>query len=231
MKPEGADDGTPGGWLHSVTDNEFSLRTAIGGWRGALESLLPGTVFVVVFLITNNLWWTVALSAVTSVVFCLVRLIQRSPLTQALSGLIGVLIGVIWAASSGRVENYYAWGLLTNAAYALVLVISALVRQPLVWWVLKLFWNLPRRPQTAAQRLLWRRSTWVTWLWVALFAVRLAVQLPLYYSRNAAGLGIAKLLLGLPLFAVTVWLTWVSLREFSPQNNDPDAALEGQDAP
>lgn len=209
---------TPGGWLQSVTDNEFSLTKAIGGWRGALESLLPGTVFVAVFLLTSDLAWTVALSAATSLLFCLLRLIQRSPLTQALSGLIGVLIGVIWAASSGKAENYFAWGLLTNAAYALVLAISGLVRQPLVWWFLKLFWDLPRRPHTDAQRFLWRRTVLVTWIWVALFAVRLAVQLPLYYAGNAAGLGIAKLLLGLPLFALAVWLTWVLLREFSPQN-------------
>ena len=47
------------------------------------------------------------------------RLVQRTPVTQAVGGLLGVLVGVVWAWQSGRAEDYFAMGLWTNAAYSL----------------------------------------------------------------------------------------------------------------
>jgi hypothetical protein len=52
----------------------------------------------------------------------------------------------------------------------------------------------------------------LTALWVALYVIRLAVQLPLYFADNIAALGVAKFLLGLPLFALWCFFTWLILR-------------------
>jgi hypothetical protein len=41
-----------------------------------------------------------------------------------------------------------------------------------------------------------------------MFAVRLAVQVPLWRAGAATALGFANVLLGLPLFAAVLWLTW-----------------------
>lgn len=206
-----------GNWTEALGGENFSLTEAIGGVRGVLESLVPGLAFVITFVLTGSLGWTIGISAGASLLFCVVRLIQRTPLTQAFAGLVGVGIGIIWAATSGRAENYYAWGLLTNAGYALVLLISVLVRQPIAAWALKFLWSLPsgwmRQPEFS---LLYRRSVIVTWVWVATFALRLAVQAPLYYGQQIAALGIMKLILGLPLFALAAWFTWVLLRELKP---------------
>jgi hypothetical protein len=38
------------------------------------------------------------------------------------------------------------------------------------------------------------------------------VQLPLYYTEQAQLLGAAKLMMGLPLYAGLLWVTWLLVR-------------------
>ncbi len=218
------------GLAASLSGDEFSLNEAIGGPRGVIESLVPGLVFVVAYVVTSQLWWTVGLSAVVSIFFVVVRLVQRTPITQALAGLFGVAIGIFWAATSGRAENYYAWGLLTNLIYGAVLLLSVLIRQPLVGWAVKFLWTLPSGWTKDSQyRLLYRRSVAVTWVWVCLFGLRLVVQAPLYFGGAVAALGIAKLVMGLPLFALAAWMTWVLLRGLRPEVTEDSSQALSED--
>lgn len=219
-----------GNWSDSLGSDSFSLTDAIGGWRGAVEALVPGLVFVIVFVATGNLGWTVGASAGLSVLFCLLRLLQREPLTQALAGLLGVLIGVVWALGSGKAENYFAWGLITNAAYGGALLISIIFRQPLGAWALTFLWNLPRSwIRDDRSSLLYRRALAVSWIWFGVFALRLVTQLPFYLAGNVAVLGVVKLLMGLPLFGLAAWATWVLLRHQKPaqQVTEGDSESEG----
>ncbi len=56
----------------------------------------------------------------------------------------------------------------------------------------------------------------ITWLWAAMFALRLLVQLPLYFTDQVGALGVARLVMGVPFFALTVWLSWVILKAAPP---------------
>jgi hypothetical protein len=53
-----------------------------------------------------------------------------------------------------------------------------------------------------------RRYTLATWFWAGLFAIRLAVKVPLYFSGDVGWLGTAHLVLGIPLWGLVLWLTW-----------------------
>jgi hypothetical protein len=55
--------------------------------------------------------------------------------------------------------------------------------------------------------------TVATLLWVGLFAARLLVQYPLYLVNNLGALGVARLIMGLPLYAAVLWLNWLLVRE------------------
>jgi hypothetical protein len=57
-----------------------------------------------------------------------------------------------------------------------------------------------------------RRYTLASWFWVGLFAVRLAVKVPLYLAGDVGWLGTAHLVLGVPLWGLVLWLTWVVVR-------------------
>ena len=66
-----------------------------------------------------------------------------------------------------------------------------------------------RAASDAGRRRAFERATW---LWAGLFAVRLAVQLPLYLAGAVVALGVARTAMGLPLFALGLWLTWLMVR-------------------
>jgi hypothetical protein len=63
-----------------------------------------------------------------------------------------------------------------------------------------------------ADRAKFRVALIATFLWIGLFALRLAVELPLYFAGDTAGLATAKLLLGVPLYAALLWVTWLLMR-------------------
>lgn len=210
--------------LRALNEENFSFMTTVGGIRGIVESIAPGLLFVVLYLaFGQSLLPAVIGAASASLVAVVVRLLQRTSLTQAFSGVVGVAIGVIWALTSGRAENYFAWGLWTNVVYLLGTLISVLVGWPVVGLLTGLFaadGPLGGGPWGAVgefrkHRRLRRRAAVATWIWVGLFAARLAVQVPLYLAAEVAWLGTAKLIMGVPLFAVAVWISWILMRPAS----------------
>lgn len=184
---------------------------ALGGRRGVVESVLPGLVFLVVYTITQSLVWSVVTPLVASVGFIVARLIQRSPLQPAVVGLFGVAISATVAIVSGRPENNFVLGLWVNAVTLTVLLGSFLFRRPLIGVIAGALvgdtaWHTDRARMTMASI--------ATLLWVGLFGLRLGVQVPLYLAGEEAvqALATAKLVMGIPLYGLTLWLTWLLLR-------------------
>ncbi|MDR0945963.1 MAG: DUF3159 domain-containing protein, partial [Bifidobacteriaceae bacterium] len=91
--------------FHAIMGDEFSLQAATGGVRGMIEAIAPGLCFVVVYVAASSLKWAVLSSLAVAVVATVIRLIQRTPVRQALGGLIGVLIGVVWAWTTHKGQN------------------------------------------------------------------------------------------------------------------------------
>ena len=219
------------GSFAQLLSEQFSFEKSIGGWRGALESVLPMTVFSIVYAFGQNLRLSVAAAVVPAVVMAIWRLIAREPLTQALSGLLGIGIGAVIAVRTGRAQDIAIPSLVKNGAYAAVYALSALVRWPLIGVLLgfalgeQTHWRqVPARARAYSQ---------ATWVWFGLFAFRLAVQVPLYLAGAAATLALVNVGLGLPPFALAIWLTWVLVRRVPVAHPHPDSqrtAAEAMDA-
>lgn len=199
--------------LAQVMGEDFSLADAIGGVRGLVESMAPGFVFIVVFIATGQLVPPLVASLAVAVLAMVLRLVARTPLTQAAGGLIGVVIGVVWAWRSGEAADYFAMGLWTNGAYALALTVALLLGWPAIGVIVAMLKGQDMSWRTdPAQRPLRTRYVLATWLWVGMFLLRLAVQLPLYFQSEVAWLGTARLVMGLPLWGLTLWATWVLVK-------------------
>jgi hypothetical protein len=54
--------------------------------------------------------------------------------------------------------------------------------------------------------------TKATWIWFALFAIRLVIQYPLFKMDQLNALGIANIFLGFPLYLATLWGTWMVIK-------------------
>ncbi len=197
-----------------------ALLAAVGGVRGIVESILPGFAFLLVFAITRSPWLSVIAPVAVAVVFVVVRLIQRGPVVPALGGLGLVVVSAALVLLTGNVNDNFLLGIWVNIAFLLGTLISLAVRWPLVGLVLGALsgdlvgWR--RDPHTR------RGATAATWVWAALFALRLAAELPLYFAGATETLAVVKLVLNLPPYAAALWITWLLLRR-------PKAAEAGAD--
>ncbi|HEY8719272.1 DUF3159 domain-containing protein [Pengzhenrongella sp.] len=199
----------PASGLRALTATEFSVVEATGGVRGLVESVAPGLVFVVAYLVAGELTPALIASSAVALVAVIVRLAQRTPVTQALAGVVGVAVGVFWAYRTGKAQDYFVVGLWTNGAYLAACLISLVVGWPLVGVVVGLLRAEGTTWRADARR---RQYGLATGLWVAMFGVRLAVQLPLYLGAQVGWLGTARLAMGVPLWALTMWVTWLLVR-------------------
>lgn len=202
------------------TPSGGALLTAMGGIRGLVETIVPGLVFLVLYTFTKNVPLAIGASVLVAVVFTVLRLIARTPVVQAVAGLIGVGASAILTLLTGRGEDNFVLGLVTNGAYGLVLLVSILIGWPVIGLAVGYLMNDGLKWRKNKAR--FRAMQILTLLWLALFVLRLAVELPLYFAHNVEGLGIAKLLMGLPLYVPLVLLSWLMVRSLYPAKPAPD---------
>ena len=194
----------------SLLGDDFNWAEAIGGWRGLAESVAPGAIFVAAFLGWGGFRVPVIAAVVTVVILVTVRLIQRTPVTQALGGLLGVAVGAIWAWRAGDANEYFVPGFWYTGAYTVALAASMALRWPAVGIAVGLLKGWGSRWRASPRAV--RRFQVATGFYVATQLVKLAVQLPLYFAGATAALGTAKLVLGLPWFAVALFVMWRLVR-------------------
>lgn len=212
---------------------DFSVIDAIGGVRGVIESMLPGFVFVVMFVITSDLKLTIIVSAVLAVVLVVVRLVQRQTILGALAGLISVAICLIWAWNTHEARNYYMYGFITNSVYIVVLAITLAIRVPGVGFLVEFIRSLPTEHFRAwladwrGDRKLVRAYDIVTAMWIGVFALRLVVQVPLYLTNHVTWLGTTRLLMGLPFWALAIWISYLIIAD--PMRHHPKFKSGGED--
>ncbi|MDZ8172787.1 DUF3159 domain-containing protein [Microbacterium xanthum] len=196
---------------------------SMGGFRGILESVLPGLVFIVVYTVTidpasgeGDLWLSLGLSVAVAAVFTLARLIARQPVTAAVGGLVAAVVAAAFALLTGDAGNNFVPGFITNAVYGSALLVSALTGWSLIGLAAGFLlgegttWRRDRRKR--------RVYFWLAVAWAALFAARLAVQLPFYFAGDITALGTLKLVMGLPLFAPMLAVTWLAVRALHPRS-------------
>ena len=190
--------------------------SAIGGVRGILESVLPSLAFVILFTIRPEpLILSLGVSVGLAALFTIVRLVQKSPPSAAIGGLVAAAAAAGLALWTGRGADNFVPGLITNAAYGTVILVSALIGWSLIGLAAGFLmgegttWRNDRRKR--------RAYFWLGIAWAALFFARLAVQLPLYLAGDVTALGTLKLIMGLPLFAPLIAVTWLVVRALHPR--------------
>jgi hypothetical protein len=215
------------GKVGSVASQNFDISASIGGVRGVIESVLPYLVFSLVYAATKDLKASIIASLAPLVVLVIWRLIARETLVQAFSGVLVIALGAFFAHRSGDAKTFFLPNLLKNGGFAVLYAISIVVRWPLIGVVVgpitgELFAWRDDPPRMRVYQL-------ATGLWVGMFLVRLAVQIPLYLADNVTLLGtLNATLLGIPLFVLTIWLSWLVLKPVpltkTPEQRTAEAA-------
>ena len=188
-----------------------SIQEAVGGWLGIAESTLPFIVFTGVWAVSGRdiLLGGIVAVAVTAVLAA-IRIYRRQTVQYALSGVLGVAFGAFVANRTGKAEDFFLPGILINAGSATVYLLSIIVRRPLLGLIVSTLTGGGRSwYQDPEERRLYTKASWI---WVGLFCFRLSIQLPLYLSGLVGPLAVARVITGLPLFALGLWLSYLLLR-------------------
>jgi hypothetical protein len=191
-------------------EDRNQIVNALGGKKGLFDSGIPALVFLVIFNLRDDVIEAAFVSLGLSAVITVVRLINREKLQNAFSGSLVVLICFLLVRSTGEAQDFYLPGLFINAGYASLYLLTNLVGWPVIGVVLgpllgeDLHWRkVPERK---------RVYMLAGWLWFGLSVSRLLVQLPLYLAGNVNALGVARLIMGYPLFIACAWATWLVIK-------------------
>jgi hypothetical protein len=203
---------------------------AMGGTRGLIEATVPGLVFAVVFAFTSRsiapaLWAAIA----SAVVILVVALVQRRSVQQTISGFIGILFAAGIVLITGRARDFFLVSLWRNGLWLVAHGISLLVRWPLVGLVVGPF---------TGEGLSWRKDParlraymWCGVVWIGVFGIRLAVQLPLFRDDEVVALGVVGVVLGLPLFLLACLANYLILRRVPTSVRDDSADADSGEGP
>lgn len=190
----------------SGASQQTVLSQALGGKRGVIDSSLPILVFVIAYMVTDNDVRTSVYAALAGGgLVALLRLVRKQSLQQVLAGFMGVAVSAWLASRTGKAEDFFLPGLLINIGYGSAMLLSVLVGHPLIGHLVALLGGPSSWRQDPAMK---RRFAIATWMWVGVFGLRVAVQTPLYLVGAVEALGVAKVVLGLPLYLLAVWMTW-----------------------
>ena len=195
-------------------EDRDKVVNALGGKKGLIDSGVPSIVFLIVFNISKEVNTAIMSALALSLILAIFRLIKKDTIQHSVSGVIGVLICAYFANKSGNASDFYIPKLLTNLGYGTVYLIANLVGWPILGVVLGplLGENFTWRNNPARKRMYVKAS----WIWVAMFFSRIAVQYPIYKSGNVNLLGTVNLAMGYPLFFAAAYGTWLVIKSGPP---------------
>ena len=194
-------------------DKETVIK-ALGGKKGLIDSGLPAVIFLVTFNVRNDLREAIVAALSLSICLAIFRLAKKDTIQHSISGILGVLICAYFANRSGNASDFYIPKLLTNLAYGSTYLIANLVGWPILGIVLGplLGENFEWRKNPERKKVYTRAS----WIWIAMFFSRIAVQYPIYRSGNVNLLGTVNLAMGYPLFFATAYGSWLVIKTAPP---------------
>lgn len=195
-----------------LDSQNFSILLALGGGLGIAETLIPTLIFICLYLVAG-IYWAALLAVGCSALFLLYRLCLRQGIRHAIFGFVLLVIGAIWAYKSGNAGNFFTLGFLINGVYALIFSVSIIVKQPIIGFLGALFAGANKIWKTPAHARYYHKSQLATLIFIILFLLRLGLELPLYYWNLYVALGIMRIILGPPAFALAAWVIWAVLKE------------------
>ena len=180
-----------------------SLRTLLGGRRGALDASLPPAAFALGWLVfAHSIAWASVTALAVGIAIGVLRLVRGHRIIAVLASVAVVAGGALIAARTGRAQDFFLIQLLSNAGSGLAWILSILIRWPLLGLVVGFL---------LGQKTRWRRDpdllrayAVASWIWVAQYTIRVAVFGALWLSGSVVALGIARIALSWPLVAATV---------------------------
>ncbi len=189
------------------------LQAMMGGWQGAVESILPPLGFVATYAISQDLTWAIVIGLIAGVGLAIARVARGERPTRVLGALLVVVVAALFAAYTGSAVAYFWPLVLANVASALVFAVSILIRWPLLGVMLGPVIGTGMRWRKDPDLL--RAYSRATWLWVLLNVIRAVAQLPFIANEDLWALAALRPVFYL-LVVATVAGSWAVIRRTLP---------------
>ncbi len=199
------------------------MAQQLGGMKGIIESGIPVTVFVMANLVLGWLMPSppaaerftlkIAITAAVAVAIAIavMRLARKESVRFAVNGLFGIALGAWLAWDTGEERAFYLPGILITLGYVGLLLGSIVIGHPLVGWMWTIIANGGKGEWRADARLR-RVFGWLTGLWATVFLLKASIQSALYYADYPTALGVARIALGYPVFALLIAVSFWAIR-------------------
>jgi hypothetical protein len=190
-----------------TTKNQEILEELTSILKGnTLDAMVPPLIFVFMnrfFSLPIAIFSAIGVAAS----FGLTRIIKQQKSIYALTGLGGVLLAGGFALFANNATNFFLPGIISNVFFLLMMFVSIVIGRPLAalashitrGWSFDWFLRPDIKPA----------YTEVTWMWLALFIMRTALQIFLYTQESIDQLAWTNLLLGLPFTILVLVISYV----------------------
>ncbi len=234
-----AADQAPSGAAEAATDEvadqaetHAALLEAFGGLRGFVETTLPGLVFILIYTVNQDIHTAAIAALVLSGSMGVARLVRKSTVKHAFSGIFGVAVGVAFAVFTGDAKDFYLPGMLYGLGLSLAYLISAAAGFPLLGIILGPVFkeNLSWRKRNPGRK---RAYVKASYAWGLIFLTKSAILFPLYWWADPTRFGWVTVALKIPPLLLAVYLTWIFLAKAPPPINviaEMEAEEEAEEA-
>jgi intracellular septation protein A len=202
-------------------------KDLFGGPRDWVDSALPPIGFLIgnaVGDIDTGIWVAMAIVLVEVVV----RLVRKETLRHAFSGVFGVAIAAGIAKMTGDADNFFLPGIVINAVYGVVFLLSVVFGHPLVGVVMRLILDKPK--EWHDHPLVKRAYAEATVLWAGMFLLRFGVKEVLRRNDQTGLLAIAHIAMGWPLYLAVLGVTLPYVKWRTRSVPEPEPEPGGEDA-
>ncbi|MFW6281039.1 MAG: DUF3159 domain-containing protein [Halanaerobium sp.] len=170
------------------------------------DAILPPLVYAVINSIFG-LIPAVILAVFTALFNFSRRIIKKENWKYSLGGLVGVIFASSLAYLSNNASSYFIPALTSSSLFLLTAVITLLTGKPLAaWashlsrgWPLEWFWRDDVKPAYRE----------VTIFWAVYFALRLTIQINLFFSDAVLNLAWVNIILGWPAITVVLVISYI----------------------
>jgi hypothetical protein len=193
------------------TRSSERLRQAMFTTQGIVDSLVGPLVFLVLYRVAG-LEAALAGAGATALALLGWRKLRGQDATTAWYGVAGVAIGAALAKATGSGDGYFLPKVASNLFYGTAFLVSVVIGRPLIGvaWAFfhrqALSWGY--RPEVR------RVFSALTLMWAGAYLLRATVYGVLIADNHdrTGSLAAASVVLGIPLTAILVAVTWVVIR-------------------
>lgn len=206
----------------SDTVRQDTLVSLLGGRRGAFDATAPVVVFILTWMLAgDSIAWAAGTSLLSAGLIAFVRFKQRQKPRAVILGLLSVAVACLIVLYTGRAQDILLPRIVSNAASALVWAGFIVFRRPLLGLIVG---------GLLGQKTRWRRDPHLlraysaaSWVWVAMYALRVAILTPFWNSDEerlavVAG-GVAQVALSWPLLVLCLIVSGWVIRVVLPNDH------------